>query len=343
MFSEDEKRAITSTARWIAHNDQANFPPGDTTLLQKVAHLLWLLGYRERPVEEIDVLRSIRKNIRTAIDLQLIGKSSIFFLETYVRDPSFEVLGLTLARWAECAFPKIVMTQKRAASLMATVVPKNIVEEMEPPWPSFVIEIPKGLLKTKTEETVSDVTMLLVHLFRIEGKKLWTLIARNEAREDIWRVNIERENLAGGWNQREDLIDNDLFDSIKDLSDLDERSMVMAGRLAAGTMLALSEPNNMRPVNKVARTRHAFITRNSPEPVGTRIFEMKLAITLDVSKEIERFISGNGPSPSVQTLVRGHWKRQACGPGLLKRKWINIEPYWRGPEDAPIAVRSHIL
>jgi hypothetical protein len=45
--------------------------------------------------------------------------------------------------------------------------------------------------------------------------------------------------------------------------------------------------------------------------------------------------------PSVQCLVRGHWKRQPCGHELQDRKWIQIEPYWRGPEDAPIAVRSH--
>ena len=25
------------------------------------------------------------------------------------------------------------------------------------------------------------------------------------------------------------------------------------------------------------------------------------------------------------------------------RRWIHVEPYWRGPEDAPIALRSHKL
>lgn len=38
---------------------------------------------------------------------------------------------------------------------------------------------------------------------------------------------------------------------------------------------------------------------------------------------------------------RGHHKRQAHGTGGLLRKWIHVEPYWRGGEDAPIAVKTH--
>ena len=48
-------------------------------------------------------------------------------------------------------------------------------------------------------------------------------------------------------------------------------------------------------------------------------------------------------APSVQTLVRGHWKHQPHGKGRSERKYIFVEPYWRGPEDAPITVRPHAL
>ncbi len=30
-------------------------------------------------------------------------------------------------------------------------------------------------------------------------------------------------------------------------------------------------------------------------------------------------------------------------PGQTERRFMHIEPYWRGREDAPIAVRPHIL
>lgn len=33
-----------------------------------------------------------------------------------------------------------------------------------------------------------------------------------------------------------------------------------------------------------------------------------------------------------QHLVRGHWRQQACGPGLKWRKPVYIAPYIKGPE-----------
>jgi hypothetical protein len=48
-------------------------------------------------------------------------------------------------------------------------------------------------------------------------------------------------------------------------------------------------------------------------------------------------------APGVQRLVRGHQKRQHHGPRNTLVKWIHVEPYWAGAEDAPIAVRSHRL
>lgn len=38
----------------------------------------------------------------------------------------------------------------------------------------------------------------------------------------------------------------------------------------------------------------------------------------------------------VRSLVAGHWKMQPHGPNRSERKLIRIEPYWRGPLDAPV-------
>lgn len=46
-------------------------------------------------------------------------------------------------------------------------------------------------------------------------------------------------------------------------------------------------------------------------------------------------------------MVRGKRAHRAAttsarhGTGGLLRKWIHVEPYWRGGEDAPIAVKTH--
>jgi hypothetical protein len=43
---------------------------------------------------------------------------------------------------------------------------------------------------------------------------------------------------------------------------------------------------------------------------------------------------------TVRTLVRGHWRMQAHGPGNSRRKPIWIRPAWRGPVDAPISIHA---
>ena len=46
---------------------------------------------------------------------------------------------------------------------------------------------------------------------------------------------------------------------------------------------------------------------------------------------------------SVRTLVSGHWRNQPCGVGNQDRKTIWIEPFWRGPEDAPLTTKRAVV
>lgn len=59
-------------------------------------------------------------------------------------------------------------------------------------------------------------------------------------------------------------------------------------------------------------------------------------------------LAGAGSSGShgpliVRTLVEGHWRNQAHGPRHSLRKLIFIDPFWRGPEDAPESIPTHVL
>lgn len=49
-----------------------------------------------------------------------------------------------------------------------------------------------------------------------------------------------------------------------------------------------------------------------------------------------------GDKIDYQQLVRGHLKSQPYGPKHSLRKIIWIEPYWKGPEEAPIRVQQHV-
>jgi hypothetical protein len=52
---------------------------------------------------------------------------------------------------------------------------------------------------------------------------------------------------------------------------------------------------------------------------------------------------GTGTPLTKRTLVQGHWRNQAVGPGWSERRRILIEPFWRGPEDAVEAAVPHRL
>lgn len=63
-------------------------------------------------------------------------------------------------------------------------------------------------------------------------------------------------------------------------------------------------------------------------------------INLDVRQSVRDWIElGSWPS-TVRTLVAGHWKLQPHGPAHSMRKRIHIMPYWRGDDDAPLAIRT---
>lgn len=63
--------------------------------------------------------------------------------------------------------------------------------------------------------------------------------------------------------------------------------------------------------------------RRSLDP-GYKIFLGRDVLPLGPARE--------GTSPTVRTLVQGHWRNQACGPKFSERKLIWIEPFWRGPD-----------
>lgn len=50
-----------------------------------------------------------------------------------------------------------------------------------------------------------------------------------------------------------------------------------------------------------------------------------------------------GGKPMVRFIVRGHWKRQAHGPGLQERKLIRIQPYYKGEDFAVTINRPYLV
>ncbi len=110
--------------------------------------------------------------------------------------------------------------------------------------------------------------------------------------------------------------------------------------LIKGACLALSDPDRLRAARR-PRGDAATNKRLPPDLVQAQ-FKLGLPVKIDLRQHLREALDGKaGGSPTVQFLVRGHWRAQAYGPKASLRKTIWVEPFWKGPEDTRVLLRTH--
>lgn len=126
------------------------------------------------------------------------------------------------------------------------------------------------------------------------------------------------------------------------ITDLDIRTSSLLRRLMFGVCLYLSDPSKLGSGRKVnPRRRSTLPPREARSLPDFSYYEIGKEISIDVNivAAVRDFDLEGGRTPRVQSMVGGHWKSQPYGPGMSLRKIIHIEPYWRGPEGAPVLFR----
>jgi len=254
---------------------------------------------------------------------------------------------LFCARLAHYAFPVVQYgSHKYAAALMATAAPKDV--PIKAPWPTFLIELPTGLLHTTNENEVPEsIAYVLVNQHPVmragTRREGWSLEAFTSSGTTLYRDDLLLDDLRGTsvdavpTNKAE----YDAFGAT--LDSRDDRTLMLISRLVLSTCLAMSNPDDVRKVGTHPRSESVGPLRNAKDP-SCRVFRVGKAITLDCRQAIADYVDGKTRGPvTVQFLVRGHWRWQACGTGMRDHRWTWIEPYWKGSTDAPINLREHTL
>jgi hypothetical protein len=243
--------------------------------------------------------------------------------------------------WARYGFPSISLGARHAASLMATRVPLHHAEELRVPWNVWWLNIPTGLLTMPSQQTGRDLELNGLLVAAAPTGDFRVMICSPETLACICTSSPARMASAdaGDLSYQSEEVDihttHDYTCSIRF-----RRIAGLAGRLIVGVMIELGVQHpalqQVSPTNSPPRTPRG-------EPKCTN-FVLTRDVKIDCRQSIIEFVAGRSSNrPTVQVLVRGHWKRQSCGPRASERRWTFIEPYWRGPEDAPIAVREHVL
>ncbi len=276
--------------------------------------------------------------------------------------------------WAESGFPQIVVADGLFASLAATRVPAEAVPDLGLPWECFVVRIPDRFRVHQDQFYVAPDGKRTLMRIRLGYMR----VRRNFAPHDFERPDLGRSFKDGercGWELRfvpevmpfggsqaafltmsellgecgatvhVDHVGGDMqevsaaFD--EDREESHQRIDRALRRAFVGTMLEIMSPkSHAGGGGSMSRRRGAEL------PTQNATIVLRRNVIVDCRDWLDNHLRGDEDARrvlSVQTLVRGHWKRQACGVSRSERKFIHVEPYWRGPEDAPIAVRSHIL
>lgn len=255
-----------------------------------------------------------------------------------------------LIHWAENAFPQITMGHKYAAALLVTNISGDVVDLIKPPFTAFVIELPEGLLWIRQREgTEMPLRRILVSQYAHATRgTVWSYVAMTSESAFLYRFGVTTAELLPPLIENSMMIDyGTSVDDVTQKSALsteDGRVASLIGRLILGTCLAMADPEAVKPIgagHKASRELRVN-ARGAPEPV-IRTFQVGRPVIHDFREEVARYIKGGERLISVQTLVAGHFRNQPYGPKSSLRKTIWIQPFWRGPEDAPIVVRPHIL
>jgi len=94
---------------------------------------------------------------------------------------------------------------------------------------------------------------------------------------------------------------------------------------------------------KKSKKRKKLLKRRS-QLNPSKIFLLGKSVVLDRHRysQSESTVK-TGQKHEVRVKVSGHWRNQAHGPKRSERKLIWIQPFWRGPTDAPIKLAPRVL
>lgn len=268
-------------------------------------------------------------------------------------DTRLQLIGL--ARWAALGYPQIQTSHTFGAALLATNATEEVIRQAMPPFPSFVLEVPNGLLhitdpETKLPDPIQRVLVLKLKSTKVPEGWTWSYWAFSQSGLTLYRYGVTSLELLPAWIDDEDVTDDRQRNDDRtrfsfDCTDQDKLTMTLLGRLIVNTCLAMNDPTKVKeigPGHSQWRSRVSAPSTPRGEP-KVRVFQVGAPVRHDCREAIAAYIQGDRKSLSVQCLVTGHFKMQPYGPQSTLRKQIWREPFWRGPDDAPIALRSHII
>ncbi len=328
-----EKDPVGATAVMGAEKYRIDCPVRSITELlpRQFGGLAWEWSYRWKPNADQHALR---------VAMTLMGRNAEGI-------PNAEVLSTFMimtmgawVRWVDGACTTLVATPKVFSSKAMSSIAEDLYEDIHIPWPAFLVKVPEGLLSADGRNYTEIWFALFKNVERADGSFgdaaiLTVSMGQEEDGEMLHRARWGEDPL------RKTLFESDAEVEGEAFTKAEERILCVAARVVVGLLHTMQYTNNFK-VKHDRPIRSRFEPRTGPPDHRTVIFGSPITVdTRQVLKDWVRHGNGRSAPPSVQSLVRGHYKRQVVGLSRSGRKVIWVEPYWRGPEDAPIIAHAY--
>jgi len=241
------------------------------------------------------------------------------------------------AKWVDGACRTLLADEKYAAALACTRVNSRDAEDISIPWPAFAVRLPAGLFPISDGRWLTHVRCF--QLSNPTGRVRSGVLFNANGHALPVAIETEHDTLADALFDEDDIVD-EIGETDGAWLDRDalNRAMAMSKRCVVGMLYAMQHTANWSPHGRASVKSKRLAERAAPDH---RTIYIGRPIGVDMRQAVREACLRGASAPLVQTLVRGHYKRQVIGVGRSGRKVIWVEPYWRGPEDAPILARPY--
>lgn len=307
-------------------------------LFYKAGHNAWERSYRLQPGDDCNAAK---------VGCDVVGEQAerLEWVSQLRESKSLARSVACQAKWVDGGC-RIIETDAKYFSAMAhTSLSKDAAGDLIVPWPSFFVEWPEGLCVNEEDYDYRSALVSQLDDLPTKGDDgeirnvPWSFLYLSGKRCDVPSLTVMRIGTLVDLLFGEDPPEWTSAlrgEPVRTKGDLSIQEMVK--KAIVGLLYTMQHTNNWRP-SKFSSPVQRGSLRSAPPPHRSII--VGRPISIDATKSVSERAAGRVGSPSVQTLVRGHIKRQVVGLGRSGRKVIWIEPYWRGPEDAPILTRPY--
>ena len=237
------------------------------------------------------------------------------------------------AKWAVHAFQRLMTSHTFAAALMCSDVQREAIDGIEEQWDAFLVIVPNGMLVAGEFEF----SRVLVATYSFGAQMILLTTGGSSL------VLPEPRTIVSDSPTLADLLVSDEADLAAESTT--QRCLVMAKRLVAGLLLNMQDAGTHKIREVAARPK----SKNREAEPEHRIVTVGQPIEIDCRDAVREYVERGTRSserghrrhgmPTVQWMVRGHFRMQAHGPRHALRRKTWIRPHWHGNEAALIQTR----